>query len=101
VISSKQGLLLTQKVHHQRLSGELQSVVVEAGETLDFVVDIGTQLNSDQYLWRVELHEEAADESAVVWHSELDFPVPPNPSLTPLEQLVQVLFCANEFLFVD
>ena len=101
LISSKQGLLLTQKVHHQRLSGELQGVVVEAGETLDFVVDIGSQLNSDQYLWRVELQEEGAGESAVVWDSELDFPIPPNPALTPLEQLVQVLFCANEFLFVD
>ena len=101
LISSKQGLLLTQKVHHQRLSGELQGVVVEAGETLDFVVDIGSQLNSDQYLWRVELREEGAGESAVVWDSELDFPIPPNPALTPLEQLVQVLFCANEFLFVD
>ncbi|MFN6025039.1 MAG: hypothetical protein ACK49E_12870, partial [Planctomyces sp.] len=81
--------------------GDLQGVVVEAGETLDFVVDIGEQLNSDQYLWRVELLEEGAGESATAWHSELDFPIPPNPALTPLEQLAQVLVCSNEFLFVD
>lgn len=101
IVSSRQGLLQAQKAHHQQATGELGGVVVEAGETLDFAVDIGDQLNSDQYLWRVELLEEGAGESAVVWNSELDFPLPPNPALTPLEQLVQVLFCANEFLFVD
>jgi hypothetical protein len=101
IVSSRQGLLQAQKAHHQQATGELGGVVVEAGETLDFAVDIGDQLNSDQYLWRVELLEESAGESAVVWNSELDFPLPPNPALTPLEQLVQVLFCANEFLFVD
>ena len=101
VISSRRGVLQSQRLFHQRSEGELQSVEVEAGETLDFLVDIGDQLNSDQYLWRVELLEEGAGESATVWNSELDFPLPPNPSLTPLEQLAQVLLCSNEFLFVD
>jgi hypothetical protein len=77
-----------------------EPIDVQAGETLDFIVDIDRELNSDQFDWEIEITQPGS-ESAQRWNSTKDFPVPPNPELTPLEQLVQVLFCSNEFLFVD
>lgn len=101
VVSSRSGILSQAAIHKQQLEPAPCSVQVEAGETLDFVVDIGEQLNSDQFLWSIELHEAGAVEQPVVWSSTVDFPRAPNPELTPLQQLAQVLLVSNEFLFAD
>ena len=70
------------------------------GDTIDFVVDIGDTLNSDQYLWTCTISE-ASTESPRAWNSDTDFPRDGSNQLLPLEQLAQVLLCSNEFLFVD
>ena len=101
VISSKAGVLVQTAIHKQQQEPGLPSLTVEAGETLDFVVDIGNQLNSDQFLWSIELEETSPSDAPTLWSSAADFPKPPNPELTPLQQLAQVLLCSNEFLFVD
>ena len=81
----------------------VDAMAVEAGETIDFVVDIGDELNTDQYFWRCQISETSATESnpSIAWNSESDFPRNTTDRLTPLEQLAQVLLCSNEFLFID
>jgi len=102
VVSSRHGVLSSGKAHQQKLPVMVESVSVEAGETLDFVVDIGDVLNSDQYFWRCQLIPmESTAEKSVTWNSEADFPSDTTQLLTPLEQLAQVLLCSNEFLFID
>jgi hypothetical protein len=101
LVSSRSGILTKAVIHKQQHEPASCSFQVEAGETLDFVVDIGEQLNSDQFLWSIELREAGAAEQPVVWSSTADFPRAPSPELTPLEQLAQVLLVSNEFLFVD
>ncbi len=100
IVSSRAGLLESAKAHKQTVPMNVDSLTVEAGETIDFVVDIGDVLNTDQYFWRCRLTptEPAA---ATVWNSENDFPRNTIQKLTPLEQLAQVLMCSNEFMFVD
>ena len=100
VVSSARGVLTRVRLHQQRMEVAHEPIDVQAGETLDFIVDIDRELNSDQFDWEIEITQPGS-ESAQRWNSTKDFPVPPNPELTPLEQLVQVLFCSNEFLFVD
>jgi hypothetical protein len=101
LVSSRSGILTKAVIHKQQHEPASCSFQVEAGETLDFVVDIGEQLNSDQFLWSIELREAGAAEQPVVWSSTADFPRAPSPELTPLQQLAQVLLVSNEFLFVD
>ena len=75
--------------------------MVEAGDTIDFVVDIGDVLNTDQFLWQCSLTPAGTSAAQGPWNSEADFPKNTTQELTPLEQLAQVLLCSNEFLFVD
>jgi hypothetical protein len=80
----------------------IEPINVLAGDTIDFAVDIDQLLNSDQFLWQITVEAmEPAEQQPSRWNSEADFPKPVNPTLTPMEQLAQVLLCSNEFLFVD
>ena len=102
IISSPQGILQSAHAHQKSVPLDVESLEVAAGETVDFVVDIGEILNSDQYLWKVTLSPLDADpKQPLVWDSVADFPVESTPRLTPWQQLAQVLMCTNEFLFVD
>ncbi|MCA8995629.1 MAG: hypothetical protein KDA80_01540, partial [Planctomycetaceae bacterium] len=98
IVQSKQGLLGQTKVHHSSADLNVETAVA-AGEIIDFVVDIDEVLNSDQFLWKIVLAE--SGEMGTVWNAEADFPVNTVETLTPWEQLAQVLLCTNEFLFVD
>ncbi|WP_425616830.1 DUF1553 domain-containing protein [Anatilimnocola sp. NA78] len=106
VISSRQGLLKEASVHNSQAELKLESLEVKAGDTLDFAVDIGGTLNSDQYVWKVKIATampaaEATDKAPLVWNSRSDFTGPRTATLDPWEQLAQVLFSTNEFLFID
>ncbi len=101
IVSSRTGLLQSSKVHHQTATLNVDSLIVEPGETIDFVVDIGDVLNSDQHFWRCTLTSTTSTDPATTWNSETDFPRSEIERLTPLEQLAQVLLCSNEFMFVD
>ncbi len=101
VVSSSAGLLKSAQVHQQTIDLNVNSRKVTAGETIDFIVDIGKVLNSDQFLWTITLTETGNAEAITAWNSETDFPQDRPQKLTPWEQLAQVLLCSNEFLFVD
>lgn len=100
IVSSQTGTLQSTKAYQQTLPFNVESLQVKPGDTIDFVVDIGDTLNSDQYLWTCTISE-ATLESRRSWNSDTDFPHDTNDQLSPLEQLAQVLLCSNEFLFVD
>jgi hypothetical protein len=80
--------------------------VFRAGESLDFVVDIGDGLNSDQFLWSMRVQREAdagidGGAAAEVWDAEKDFASQPQSKMDAWVQFVQVLMLTNEFMFVD
>jgi hypothetical protein len=103
IVSSRVGLLGSASVHAKATDLDVASLAVEAGETLDFLVDIGGGLNSDQFLWSISLADTQADREkpALAWSSQTDFPANTATPLTPWEQLAQAILCSNEFLFVD
>jgi hypothetical protein len=108
---SRLGQLRTVTVHNSAEDLRVPSTAVQAGDTLDFIVDYRANLNSDEFKWApvlTELNTAAAAPGAPVlvkeWDAKKDFrgvDVPAQPPLKPWEQLVQVLLSANEFLFVD
>ncbi len=101
IVSSQSGQLGEAKVHQSIAQLNTESMPVKKGETIDFVVDIGDVLNSDQYLWKATIADQDTSSPTSVWDSMNDFPTNTAKRLGPLEQLAQILFCSNEFLFVD
>ena len=112
VVSSRHGLLKSCAVHNRREQLDFDSIDVEAGDTIDFVVDIGGGLNSDQYLWAPAITIVEAQPADVAvetthatlvkqWNAAQDFTGPPLIVLSPLEQLAQLLLISNEAMFVD
>jgi hypothetical protein len=112
VVSSRHGVLKSCAVHNRREQLDLDSIDVEAGDTIDFVVDIGGELNSDQYLWAPAItivDSQPADVAVATtnatsvqqWNAAQDFTGPPLVMLSPLEQLAHLLLISNEAMFVD
>jgi hypothetical protein len=101
LVSSRHGLLKSAVVYNNQAEMNLPSVEVKAGDTLDFVVDIGGTLNNDQFTWETTIAPVAHDKPAAAWNSRGDFRGPRPRQLDPWEQLAQVLFSANEFMFIE
>jgi hypothetical protein len=103
---SRAGALHVAKAHASKEEIHLHSIRFRAGDTLDFVVDIGGSLNSDQFLWAPRIEREGltgsgGDVSGDIWDASADFAAQPASRLKPWEQLVQVLLLSNEFMFLD
>lgn len=108
VSHSRLGKLRSTNLFGDKMSVDLDGIAFEAGESLDFIVDIGQGLNSDQFLWSPIVKPSEAgttgsggDGVTEVWDARADFTGGGKSSLSSWEQLVQVLMLANEFLFVD
>ncbi|MFN7561930.1 MAG: DUF1553 domain-containing protein, partial [Prosthecobacter sp.] len=107
VSHSRLGKLLSTKLHASQADLSLTAIAFQAGDTLDFITDIGDGLNSDQFLWSPQLIATQAlagsggDSPADTWDAKKDFSSQPKTSLTAWEQLAQVLMLSNEFMFVD
>jgi hypothetical protein len=102
VSSSRQGLLGAWFLHNSESDANLYGIAVEAGDTLDFVVDIKAELNSDEHKWSPMVTQVESENMA--WNAEAEFAGPFEPlpvPLAPWEKLAQVLLSSNEFLFVD
>jgi len=103
---SRRGLLRSTKAHHSTAELNVEAIAMNAGDTLDFVVDIGDGLNNDQFLWAPKIAAVASggsggDGAALSWDAQKEFG---GPSVTPLsawEQLAQTLMLTNEFVFID
>jgi cytochrome c553 len=83
-----------------------KSIPVQAGDTIDFLVDPLSDSDNDGFVWPVTITYQEPDSGRAkhAWSSEADFSGPPGDGslpLTPWEQLAQVLMLSNEFLFVD
>jgi hypothetical protein len=98
LVSSRGGLLHEAKVHHSQADFNAATLDIQAGDTLDFIADIGSKLSHNQFLWRAAIT--ALDDPNLVFDSIRDFQNQGKERLTPWEQLAQVLLSANEFVFV-
>ena len=100
ICHSARGLLQSAALHHGQATLNTDPIPMQAGETLDFVVDIGRELNSDQFRWALNIAKIPALD-APPWQAQADFSGSAAEDLTPWEQLAQALLLSNEFSFVD
>jgi hypothetical protein len=105
IISSRQGALKEWSVKHESRETSIDSLVVQPGETLDFVVDCLKSQDNDGFTWApvIKTKQLAGPHTSIVqlWHASNDFSGPPPPRLNAWEQLAQALLISNEFVFVD
>jgi hypothetical protein len=99
LVSSRAGVLKKATVHNGQQEMNVDLLEVKAGDTLDFVADIGNKLSHNQFLWNATITPIGS--SDVAYDSQRDFGRQLVPQLEPWEQLAQVLLSANEFVFVD
>ena len=106
VSHGRDGGLYAGKAHASKAEVNLDSLRLRAGDTLDFIVDIGDGLNSDQFLWAPRIERAGStgsggDITTDAWDARADFAAAPFSRLSAWEQIVQVLLLSNEFMFVD
>ncbi|MCC6494497.1 MAG: PSD1 domain-containing protein [Pirellulales bacterium] len=105
IVSSRHGLLCEAVLHHQTESLNVAPIDLQPGDTVDFIVDRYNELNSDQYLWSVDVEQTspapASADHPRAWSSSSNFAGPQPKLLTPWQQLAQVLLLANELMFID
>jgi hypothetical protein len=99
IVSSRQGELAAWQVVRLDAETKISGLAVEAGESIDFIVDCRGDVNSDGFTWApsVRMGEEE-------WNAQSGFggPAAKAPSaMSPWEKYVQVLLESNEFVFVD
>ena len=93
-------------VHNSEADTNIYGITVEAGDTIDFEVDIRKVLNSDEHLWApvITRKDEPEGEMAKAWDAKAEFAAPYTAPPEPLgtwEKYAQVLLSSNEFMFVD
>lgn len=101
LVSSRHGLLKAATVHNGKEEMNVQRVEVKAGDTLDITVDLAGSLNNNQFTWEVVIEPMAKENPRSIWRSSDDFHGPGPRGLDPWEQLAQVLFSTNEFMFIE
>jgi hypothetical protein len=102
VLASRNRGLHAVKAHQQSIDLNTDTVPVNAGDAIDFVVDIGKVLNNDQFLWQISITDiNGRDTGHSHWSAEADFARNTVQKLSAWEQLAHVLLCTNEFMFVD
>jgi hypothetical protein len=96
IVSSREGEIASWIVFGRDAGTEISGLEVQAGDTLDFVVDGRDDGEGDGFSWAptITLGEKK-------WDAKVDFRGPRPKPLSPLERLAQVLLQTNEFAFVD
>jgi hypothetical protein len=110
IVSSRAGQLGNWTLQNKNEKTNVESVEVQGGDTIDFVVDYHANLNSDDFKWAPVIKRsdvsggENSAEYGREWNARKEFGGPPEKPakpLTPWEQYTQVLLLSNEFMFVD
>ncbi|HTD67374.1 MAG TPA: hypothetical protein VK846_12675, partial [Candidatus Limnocylindria bacterium] len=78
---------------------------VKRGETIDFIVDLRANVNSDSFTWASTIRYIADGDGkyAERWNAKADFAGPGKEfkPLTSWERYAQALLLSNELMFVD
>ncbi|HEY3915099.1 MAG TPA: PSD1 and planctomycete cytochrome C domain-containing protein [Verrucomicrobiae bacterium] len=110
IVSSRAGLLGEWKVFNNQAKTVIDSVEVEEGDTIDFMVDGMADSRADTFKWapHIEMTKQETDSMEELslphaWDAKDDFLNPkklPKP-LGPWEKYAQVLLISNEFFFLE
>jgi hypothetical protein len=98
LVSSRDGMLGEWSVHNSSAQTEIANIVVQKGDTLDFMIDPGATDAFDATEWSPRI---ISADGSKIWDAKVNFGPPPGEPLTRLVLYAQALMMTNEFLFVD
>jgi len=110
VVSSRLGVMGTWEARNDLQSTSVNRFPVQAGDTVDLIVDCKDNPGHDSYQWaptiRATRSQEGQLERGTVWDVAKDFQTAslrqiPASQVDPWLQLAQVILASNEFIFVD
>ncbi len=105
VVSSRDGVIDSWDLLDGAFDVNASGIELEAGDTLDFVVNARENVSHDSFDWRVKIRTPQSPllSDRRYWDSREDFegPQDPIPVLSPVARLSQVLLMSNELVFVD
>ncbi len=103
VVSSRTGVVGQWDADHQTVGTNVATLQVQAGDTVDFIVDCRTNPNHDSFQWPVSLQLAGSDERSGrrKWDSKQDFRGPGPVGLTVWQRYAQALMLTNEFIMLD
>jgi hypothetical protein len=102
IFASRGGVKGEWIAYHGEAGTVAADVPLEAGDTMDFVVDGREGIDYDTFSWPVTVRLTSPDGANVqIWDSTSGFHGPLVSPLSRWEQLAQVLLMSNEFMFVD
>ena len=85
IVSSRSGIAGQYAVKKNEAATDISQLEVQAGDTLDLVVDCVGDVNSDSFTWNVEIKLAGSDGQQLgSWKSDVDFHGPRGPSLPQL-----------------
>ncbi len=97
IVSNRAGLLGEWKLQPTgSVNAVASNVAVQAGDTIDFLVDCAGDTNTDSFHWIPQIKDATTGKSLA--NAKEDF-TGPGPS--PWQELAQALLCTNEFIFLD
>lgn len=79
----------------------VKALDLEAGQSIDFVIDCRTNSSHDSFKSRFVLTQSSGGKVTRVWKSDEDFRETIQERMDAWAQLAQVLLMSNEFAFVD
>ena len=91
------------EVHNTEVKTNIAEIVCQAGDTIDFIVDVNGNLGYDSYQWDPTLAVVVPESkpSDQRWNYQEAFGDPVAMLRTPLQRLAQILLLTNEFQFID
>ena len=103
LISSRHGILKKAVVFNSQIRFDVESIAVQTGDTIDFVVELHETLSYEDLTWAptIRMNPNTGATQPTGWDAERDFRTSDSVVLSPWEQLAQVLLISNECLFLD
>ena len=101
IVSSRSGLAGEWTAKNSAAEAVVSNLAVEAGDTIDFVVDCREESSFDSFVWSVEIQLDPPAAGRSKWNSVGDFGGPGPAPPSPWSRLAQALLMSNEFSFVD
>ncbi len=96
IVSSRRGLLGEYFANGKSVDTNAKLESVEAGETIDFLVDNWKDPERDGFAWAITLKMDGK-----LWTAKEEFSGPAAPKLDVWARYAQVLLQTNEFAFID
>jgi len=101
IVSSRSGLAGEWIAKTSSAEAAVSDFAVEAGDTIDFVVDCRGESSFDSFVWTIEIRLDPPAAGRAKWQSVSDFAGPGPAPPSPWTRFAQALLMSNEFTFVD